>query len=142
MEQPQRPSPLNILLVDDDEVDAITVKRAFAKANIECQLFVARNGIDALELLRSGVFPAERRIMLLDINMPKMNGIELLRELRADPALNKLTVIMMTTSSEENDRIDAYQLNVAGYVIKPVTFQALEKIVETLSSYWKLMQLP
>lgn len=142
MEQPQRPRPLNILLVDDDEVDAITVKRAFAKANIECQLSVARNGIDALELLRSGAFPTERRIMLLDINMPRMNGIELLRELRADPALNKLTVIMMTTSSEENDRIEAYQLNVAGYVIKPVTFQALEKIVATLSSYWKLMQLP
>ena len=71
-----------------------------------------------------------------------MNGIELLRELRADPALNKLTVIVMTTSSEDNDRIEAYQLNVAGYVIKPVTFQALEKIVATLSSYWKLMQLP
>ncbi len=142
MDQPQRPRPLNILLVDDDEVDAITVKRAFAKSNIDCQLVVVRNGIEALAVLRGGTFPAERRLVLLDINMPKMTGIELLRELRADPALNKLTVIMMTTSGEENDRIEAYQLNVAGYVIKPVTFQALESIVTTLSSYWKLMQLP
>lgn len=70
MEQPQRPRPLNILLVDDDEVDTITVKRAFAKANIECQLAVVRNGIEALALLRGGTFPAERRLMLLDINMP------------------------------------------------------------------------
>lgn len=114
MEQSQRPRPLNILLVDDDEVDAITVRRAFTKANIECQLVVVRNGIEALEILRGKTFPTERRLVLLDINMPKMNGIELLRELRTDRALHKLTVIMMTTSSEENDRIEAYQLNVAG----------------------------
>ncbi|MBA3458171.1 MAG: response regulator [Deltaproteobacteria bacterium] len=140
MDPPQ--PPLNILLVDDDEVDAITVKRAFSKAKLPYHLTVVRNGIEALELLRGGTFAAERRLVLLDIHMPRMNGIEFLREVRADPKLQKLTIVMMTTSSEESDRIEAYQLNVAGYVIKPVTFQALETIVATLSSYWKLMQFP
>lgn len=133
---------LNILLVDDDEVDAITVKRAFAIAEITCRLSVARNGIEALELLRSGAFPPGRRLVLLDINMPKMNGIEFLREVRADPALQALTVIVMTTSNEDRDRVDAYQLNVAGYIVKPVTFKAFEKAMTLVSSYWKMMELP
>ncbi len=133
---------LNILLVDDDEVDAITVKRAFANAKINSQLWVARNGVEALELLRSGTFPLERRLVLLDINMPKMNGIELLRAIRADQALHMLTVIVMTTSSEESDRIEAYQLNVAGYIVKPVTFAAFEKVMTMLDTYWRMMELP
>ena len=134
--------PLNILLVDDDEVDAITVKRAFAASQMPAKISIARNGIEALELLRSGTIPAERRIILLDINMPKMNGIEFLRELRADPTLQAATVVVMTTSNEDSDRIEAYQLNVAGYIVKPVTFQAFEKIVAKLTSYWQMMELP
>jgi len=133
---------LNILLVDDDEVDAITVKRAFGASPVPCQVTVARDGLEALAVLRAGKLPRERLLVLLDINMPKMGGIEFLGEVRADPALQNLVVIVMTTSSEDNVRVDAYQLRVAGYVLKPVTFQALEKIVATLGSYWTLMQLP
>lgn len=131
---------LNILLVDDDEVDVITVKRAFSNARLTNQLFVARDGAEALAALRSGTWPRERRIMLLDLNMPKMNGIELLREIRSDPELKALTVIVMTTSTDERDRVEAFQLNVSGYVVKPVTFQAFVDVMVMLDKYWTLQE--
>jgi CheY-like chemotaxis protein len=133
---------LTILLVDDDEVDVMTVKRAFAKANIANQVFVATDGIAALELLRTDGIPASRRLVLLDLNMPRMNGIEFLREVRNDPALRALTVVVLTTSNEDRDRVDAYQLNVAGYLVKPVTFHAFADVMATLNKYWTLMELP
>lgn len=133
---------LNILLVDDDEVDVMTVKRAFQKANITNRLFVASNGVEALEMLRSGAVPATRRLVLLDLNMPKMNGLEFLREVRSDPALQSLTVVVLTTSNEDRDRVDAFQLNVAGYLLKPVTFHTFADVMATLNKYWTLMEMP
>jgi CheY-like chemotaxis protein len=132
---------LNILLVDDDEVDVMTVKRAFAKGSIANQLFVATDGLEALELLRSDRIPRSRRLVLLDLNMPRMNGIELLREVRADPALQTLAVVVLTTSNEDRDRVEAYQLNVAGYLLKPVTFHAFSDVMTTLNKYWSLMEM-
>jgi CheY-like chemotaxis protein len=134
--------PLNILLVDDDEVDVMTVKRAFSKANIANKLFVATDGIEALGMLRADGVPPQRRLMLLDLNMPRMSGIELLREIRADPALQALTVIVLTTSNEDRDRVEAYRLNVAGYLLKPVTFHAFAEVMVTLNKYWTLMEMP
>jgi CheY-like chemotaxis protein len=134
--------PLNILLVDDDEVDVMTVKRAFSKANIANKLFVATDGIEALSMLRADGVPPQRRLMLLDLNMPRMSGIELLREIRADPALQALTVIVLTTSNEDRDRVEAYRLNVAGYLLKPVTFHAFAEVMVTLNKYWTLMEMP
>jgi CheY-like chemotaxis protein len=133
---------LNILLVDDDEVDVMTVKRAFSKANITNKVYVATDGIEALELLRSDGIPPSRRLVLLDLNMPRMNGIELLREIRTDPALQVITVIVLTTSNEDRDRVEAYQLNVAGYLLKPVTFHAFVEVMSTLNKYWTLMEMP
>ena len=133
---------LNILLVDDDEVDVMTVRRAFQKANITNRLFVASNGVEALELLRGGTIPAHRRLILLDLNMPKMNGLEFLREVRNDPALAGLTVVVLTTSNEDRDRVDAFQLNVAGYLLKPVTFHTFADVMATLNKYWTLMEMP
>lgn len=133
---------LNILLVDDDEVDVMTVKRAFSKANITNRLFVASNGVEALEMLRGGTIPNIRRLILLDLNMPKMNGLEFLREVRNDPALAPLTVVVLTTSNEDRDRVDAYQLNVAGYLLKPVTFHTFADVMATLNKYWTLMEMP
>ena len=133
---------LNILLVDDDEVDVMTVKRAFQKANITNKLFVASNGLEALEMLRGGVIPQSRRLVLLDLNMPKMNGLEFLREVRSDPALAMLTVVVLTTSNEDRDRVDAFQLNVAGYLLKPVTFHTFAEVMATLNKYWTLMEMP
>jgi len=133
---------LNILLVEDDEVDVLNVRRAFQKNHITNPLFVASNGLDALEQLRSGAIPRDRRIILLDLNMPQMNGIELLREIRQDPALNLTPVIVLTTSNDERDRIEAYNLNVAGYLLKPVTFGNFCEVMAALNKYWALVELP
>ncbi len=133
---------LNILLVEDDEVDVMNVQRAFKRNNIANPLFLAGNGIDALEQLRSGIIPRERRIILLDLNMPKMNGIEFLRELRRDPELSPTPVIVLTTSNDERDRIEAYNLNVAGYILKPVTFTNFCEVMAALNKYWALVELP
>jgi CheY-like chemotaxis protein len=137
---------LNILLVDDDDIDVMNVRRAFKKNNILNPLSVASNGIEALALLRgengNEPLPKERRLILLDLNMPKMNGIEFLRELRADPALSTITVIVLTTSDDERDKVDAYKLNVAGYILKPVTFMAFVEAMATLNKYWSINELP
>jgi len=133
---------LNILLVEDDEVDVMNVRRAFTKNNITNPLFHASDGAEALERLRGGEIPTERRLVLLDLNMPRMNGIEFLRELRADPELAATTVVVLTTSNDERDRIEAYNLNVAGYLLKPVTFGNFCDVMATLNKYWTLVELP
>ena len=138
--------PLHILLVEDDELDVMNVQRAFKKNNISNPLFVATNGLEALEMLRGTGpgphVPPNRRIILLDLNMPKMGGIEFLRELRKDPDLLPLTVIILTTSDEDRDKVEAYKLNVAGYILKPVTLQAFVEIMATLNKYWTVNELP
>jgi CheY-like chemotaxis protein len=136
---------LHILLVDDDDVDVMNVQRAFKKNNILNPLFVARDGLEALEILRregpDGI-PRERRLILLDLNMPRMNGMEFLRELRNDPELHSLTVIVLTTSDDERDKVEAYNLNVAGYIVKPVTFVAFVEAMAALNKYWTINELP
>jgi CheY-like chemotaxis protein len=137
---------LNILLVEDDELDVMNVQRAFKKNNIANPLFVAGNGVEALAMLRHQAegsnLPGERRIILLDLNMPRMNGIEFLRELRADPELRPIPVIVLTTSDEERDKVEAYNLNVAGYILKPVTLINFVETMATLNKYWMLSELP
>ncbi len=133
---------LNILLVEDDDVDVMNVRRAFQKNNISNPLFVATNGVHGLAQLRDGSIPRERRIVLLDLNMPRMNGIEFLRELRADPELRPTPVVVLTTSNDERDRIEAYNLNVAGYLLKPVTFANFCEVMAALNKYWALVELP
>ena len=138
--------PLNMLLVEDDELDVMNVQRAFKKNNISNPLFIASNGIEALAMLRGEngytALPPARRIILLDLNMPRMGGIEFLRELRADPELAPTTVIVLTTSDEDRDKVEAYKLNVAGYILKPVTLQAFVEIMATLNKYWTVSELP
>ncbi|HEY5544318.1 MAG TPA: response regulator [Candidatus Binatia bacterium] len=133
---------LNILLVEDDEVDVMNVKRAFRMNHITNPLFVAENGLEALEKLRNGDVPQGRRIVLLDLNMPKMNGIEFLRELRSDPALAATPVVVLTTSNNDRDKIEAYNFNVAGYLVKPVTFGEFSELMVTLNKYWTLVEMP
>ncbi|WP_192821171.1 response regulator [Rufibacter sp. LB8] len=132
---------VNILLVEDDEVDIMNVQRAFKKNNINNPLHIARNGLEALETLRDGSIPMPP-IIILDINMPKMNGIEFLQELRQDPKLNRISVFVMTTSNEDSDKINAYNLNVAGYILKPLSFEKFITAVATLDRYWKLCERP
>lgn len=133
---------LNILLVEDDQVDVMNVRRAFEKNRIANPLFVAGDGIEALRMLRAGEVPLERRLILLDLNMPRMNGIEFLRELRADPALGMTPVVVLTTSDDERDKINAFNLNVAGYLLKPVTFTNFVEVMAALNKYWTLVELP
>jgi CheY-like chemotaxis protein len=138
--QPMR--TLNILLVDDDEVDVMNVQRSFKKNNISNPLYIAGNGVEALEMLRNGSVPAQNRLILLDINMPKMNGIEFLRALRADPALRSSPVVVLTTSNDDKDRMESFELNVAGYLIKPVTFNSFVELMRVLNKYWILVEMP
>jgi CheY-like chemotaxis protein len=137
---------LNILLVEDDEVDVMTVKRAFQKGNITNPLYLAGNGLEALAMLRNepgqaASVPTERRLVLLDLNMPKMNGLEFLQELRADSTIRHTPVVVLTTSNEERDRLQAYDLNVAGYILKPVTFSIFVELMITLNKYWTLCEM-
>jgi CheY-like chemotaxis protein len=134
--------PLNILLVEDDEVDVMNMRRAFTKSHILNPLYVASDGQEALEKLRGGDVPADRRLVLLDLSMPRMNGIEFLRELRRSPDLAPTTVVVLTTSNDERDKIEAYNLNVAGYLIKPVTFESFRELMVALNKYWSLVELP
>jgi CheY-like chemotaxis protein len=129
-------------LVEDDKVDVMNVQRALKKANVANPLHVAGNGLEALAMLRDGRVPPGRRLVLLDLNMPKMNGIEFLRELRKDPDLQKTSVVVLTTSNADRDKVDAYQLNVAGYLLKPVTFPAFVEVMAALDKYWTLVEMP
>lgn len=138
---------VNILLVEDDEVDVMNVKRAFKRGNITNPLYTAGNGLEALQMLRGEggnmpTIPPKRRLILLDLNMPKMGGIEFLHELRSDPALKKTPVVVLTTSDQDQDRVEAYNLNVAGYLLKPVTFGTFAELMVTLNRYWALCELP
>ena len=138
---------INILLVEDDEVDVMNVKRAFKKYKITNPLHIAGNGLEALAMLRSQdrhppQVPENRRLILLDLNMPKMNGLEFLHALREDPELKRTPVIVLTTSDEDRDRIEAYNLNVAGYILKPVTFINFAEVMVALNKYWALCEMP
>jgi CheY-like chemotaxis protein len=137
-----RTPTLNILLVEDDDVDVLTVRRAFQKAHILNPLYVANDGVEALEKLRSGEIPSERRLVLLDLNMPRMNGLEFLRELRKDPDLCHTPVVVLTTSAMDRDKFEAYGMNIAGYLVKPVTFDRFCDLMVTLNKYWALVELP
>jgi CheY-like chemotaxis protein len=133
---------LNILLVEDDQVDVMNVRRAFERNRISNPLFIAEDGVQGLEMLRSGSFPRDRRLVLLDLNMPRMNGIEFLREVRRDSALQSTPVVVLTTSNDDRDKIEAFNLNVAGYLLKPVTFINFVEVMAALNKYWSLVELP
>jgi len=139
------PNLVHILLVEDDEVDIMNVQRAFKKNNISNPLHVTRNGLEAFEALQ-GNNPAmmipSPRLILLDINMPKMGGIEFLTEIRKHPELRSISVFVMTTSNEESDKIAAYDLNVAGYILKPLSFEGFTSAVGILNHYWTLCEMP
>src|SRR6476619_4187015 len=134
--------PLNILLVEDDEVDVMNVRRAFERNRLTNSWFVAGNGLEALEMLRDSSVPKDRRLVLLDLNMPKMTGIEFLEAMRADPELSSTPVVVLTTSNDDQDKHDAYNLNVAGYLLKPVTFNSFCDRMATLDRYWAVVEMP
>lgn len=130
--------PLRVLVVDDDTIDVMNVRRAFEKAALPNPILVARDGIEALETLRAG--PADDVIVLLDLNLPRMSGIEMLRELRADAALRTTPVVVLTTSADVGDRRAAYELGVAGYLVKPTRQAELGELLSVVMRYWQLTE--
>ena len=133
--------PLAVLLVEDDELQQTSVRRALEKAGITHPLFVAGDGVEALELLRSGKMPA-RRLVLLDVNMPRMDGLAFLGAVRADPLLKPLIVVMLTTSQEPRDKLEAQELNCAGYLRKSSDFPKFVEQLRVLGQYWSMMEIP
>lgn len=110
----------SILLVDDDELDVISFERALAKIELPITLYTAFNGLEALELLKEKNITPD--IILLDLNMPRMNGMEFLEELRKDDAFKAIKIFVMTTSNEKRDRVRTEELGISGYILKPMNF--------------------
>ncbi|MFH2050184.1 MAG: response regulator [bacterium] len=135
------PKPMNILLVDDDIIDVESIKRIFLNSGITHSIIVAYDGIQALCMLRSGEVPRPR-IILLDLNMPKMNGIDFLKEIRSDQQLKYSIVFVLTTSNAEKDRLAAYDFNVAGYFTKDKIVKNSLKLVKMLEFYWNIVEMP
>jgi CheY-like chemotaxis protein len=129
--------PIDLLLVDDDELDVMNVQRALAAAGVDAiDVVTASDGVEALALLRSGAVRRERLVVVLDLRMPRMGGLEMLRVMRGDPALAALPVIVLTTSDDARDLREAYALHVAGYFVKPSTSADYRALVGTLKQYW------
>lgn len=125
----------SILLVEDDELDVISVERSLKKLESEYDLKTAYNGIEALEILKNmglGIVPD---VILLDLNMPKMNGIEFLRIIRNDDSLKDIRVFVMTTSSEISDRAEAEELGISGYIIKPLNYTDNTKRPDSMDAF-------
>lgn len=130
-----------ILLVEDDAVDVMTVKRCFKQLKVSTQLLVAGNGEEALlQLSKESV--AMPCIILLDINMPKMNGLELLQHLKSSAKLKKIPVVMLTSSKEDTDVSRCFELGVSGYLVKPVEYEQFVQIIELFCGYWSKSELP
>jgi CheY-like chemotaxis protein len=136
---------VSILLVEDDKVDILAVKRSFRDLKIANPIFVAHNGIEALEYLRGengrGKI-APPCLIMLDLNMPKMGGIEFLEVLRGDASLRRHLVFVMTTSAADEDRIRAYDHNVAGYILKERVGQNFLDSISMLELYWRVIEFP
>ncbi len=136
---------VTLLLVEDDELEVMGIERAIERSGASNRLVVARDGVEALDRLRGehGRDQLERPyVVLLDLNMPRMNGLELLDELRADPELRGSVVFVLTTSDTEEDRASAYARNVAGYIVKNDSKQSYDHTIELLNRYAAIVELP
>jgi CheY-like chemotaxis protein len=130
-----------ILLVEDDRVDAMTVKRALKDLSVTNPLVHTLNGEEALNHLRaeSNGNPC---VILLDLNMPKMNGVEFLKVIKADDVLKSIPVVVLTTSQEEQDVVESFKLSAAGYIVKPVDYKKFVEAIRTVDIYWTLSEMP
>jgi CheY-like chemotaxis protein len=128
----------SILLVEDDELDVISVQRSLNKINLNIKLYTVYNGVEALSLLRGEADEKMEElpeIILLDLNMPRMNGIEFLEELRKDKRFAKIKVFVMTTSNDDKDRRETEKLGISGYIIKPLNFNENTKKSSSMENF-------
>ncbi len=131
--------PVEILLVEDNEGDIILTKKAFEKGKIMNRLHVVKNGLDALDFLykRNGFEDAPRPdLILLDLNMPKMNGQQVLEDIKQNDDLKMIPVIILTTSNADEDILKSYKLQASSYIRKPVDFKQFGQVIQTLQDYW------
>jgi CheY-like chemotaxis protein len=141
-------APFIVLMAEDDEHDIVATKRAWKKHHVANPLYIVNNGEECLDFLhRRGKYSepdsAPRPgILLLDINMPKMDGLTVLKHVREDEKLRHLPVVILTTSKAEEDRIKSYDLGANAYVVKPVGFENFSEAVKTISLFWQLVELP
>lgn len=132
------PTDRPILLVDDDAVDVMTVERAMRQLKIDVRLIVAQNGEEALRILDSS--RDKPTLILLDLNMPVMNGVEFLRKVKSDAVFRRIPVVVLTTSCEVDDKRNCFDLSVAGYMVKPVGYPSFIDLMDTLEKYWTLSE--
>lgn len=130
-----------LLVVEDDPLDVMTLQRAFKDANVENPIQLAKNGEEALDILRDpeAKLPG---LILLDLNMPRMNGIEFLRIVKDDARLRRIPVIVLTTSNHERDKEACYDLSVAGYFVKPMDYREFVQITRRIHDYWSANEIP
>lgn len=139
------PTQVNILLIDDDDVAAESVVRSLRKHTIDFPVTLARDGIEALEILRKthpDLNIEKPYIILLDLNMPRMNGFEFLQEIRSDKQLRDSVIFVLTTSNFDSDRARAYQENIAGYMVKSAVGPQFSKLAALLDNYRNTVALP
>lgn len=131
----------SILLVEDDEIDVMSVKRALLDLKVTNRVYHVSDGEEALEYLRDSAneLPA---IILLDINMPRMNGIEFLKQMKQDRAIRHIPVVMLTTSHAEMERHESFSTGAAGYMVKPVEYKQFVEVMRAINIYWTLSELP
>jgi CheY-like chemotaxis protein len=139
--------PVEILLVEDNPADVLLVQEALKDARVYNTLHVVNDGESAIDFLhfRSGLNPGKIRpgLVLLDLYMPKRNGLEVLKDIKLDPSLKSIPVVVMTSSQEEKDIAEAYELQANCYVTKPVDFDQLTKVIKTIEDFWlTLVKLP
>jgi len=130
---------VTILLVEDDEIDVKALRWAFDKLKIANPLHIARDGVEAWEMLAELPRPY---LVITDINMPRMNGIELLRKIRQSEHCRDSIVFVLTTSNDEQDKVDAYDLNVAGYMLKSDMGTSFTRAIGLIENYWKVVEFP
>ena len=137
---------VSVLLVEDNVIEQEAVRRAFKREHIGNPIITAVDGIEALALLRGGKGGVEALprpyLILLDLNMPRMNGLEFLTELRTDPELRDSIVFVLTTSRSDEDRVASYNLNVAGYIVKSDVGAGFVRLLGLLDHYWRIVEVP
>jgi CheY-like chemotaxis protein len=131
-----------ILLVEDDNVDAMTVKRAIQDLHLANPVLHLINGEEAINYLSDSNNTEKPFVILLDLNMPKMTGLEFLKVIKADSSLKSIPVIVLTTSKERQDVMESFNLGAVGYMIKPVDYAKFTEVINTIISYWTLSEMP
>jgi len=139
------PEVIKVLVVEDNPNDVAIIKRAMRKSDVKCELYFARDGEEALDFLYGqGEFEDAPRpdLILLDLNLPKINGLEVLAKIKEDERLKRLPVIVLTISEREEDMVKAYNSGAASYMTKPVDSKDFERLIQTVQEYWRIARIP